>query len=909
MGEKMKKKIIIILLGILLCSLIFAGDYRIGTGTSTQNYVPFYGYNNYGWSKFIYTSANLTGAGMSGTVTVKKIAFQLGTAITDYVTDNQKIYMAISYNDSYASTATGYPNPASYTLVYNGSITWNGPGWVEITLDTPYNLNSAYALEIFWENRDGSKLAGPPKFRYTSASNTCVYKYSDTSFPTSSGTRYGSRPNIWFMSDPTDVPPAASAITPVDTATNVEITTGLSWFHNGGLPDYYTFSLGTDNPPTNLVAAQQTTSTSYQPANRLEYGTTYYWQVIPHNSFGDAIDCPVWSFSTLPDPSIASFPWQESFDAAVPPNSDWQRYGGVLQDPIVLGGSSLWESDDWLNVSGTDKAAKINIWGNLNGWLVTPLLNIPDNNYYVSFDLSVLKYGQTPTGTAPVYGPDDRFAVLVGDGFSWSTANIVREWNNTGSPDVLSEISVWGDRMVIPLGSNTGHIRIAFYAGSLISNADSDFMINNLEVGQFTTPLAAGNPDPASGATNVPLQRTLSWTRGDNNTTSYDLFLGESLPAVPASSTVTRYTPATLAYGTTYLWKVVPTNPAGAASGCPEWNFTTTSSAVLDAGTVEINGIPVSPTVQVDGLEGNITLNATASYAPVDIGLPNVGLVLQLGCSGTTLSGKLITVNHNLGFIPQQIAYRILPGPAFNTISNPGSWTDTVLSFTVDAKADGDLEIAFPVDAESTLPVELSYFNAVFSNDLFVTVAWISQSETNHSGYNVLRSASADLTSAVKINPLLITEGESSGSLTSYQYQDSEIQDCTTLFYWLESIALDGSSQFYGPVRVVVGSSDPDPETPEPAVYTELHNAYPNPFNPNTNLRYTITEPAQVRIDIFNSRGQLIRSFSRDHSAAGIFTISWDGTDAEGRLVGSGLYLYRMHSGNYQSTKKMLMVK
>ncbi len=144
--------------------------------------------------------------------------------------------------------------------------------------------------------------------------------------------------------------------------------------------------------------------------------------------------------------------------------------------------------------------------------MITPIFNIPDDSYYLSFDLAVLKYNQTPTGTPPVYAPDDRFAVLIGDGYSWSTANIVREWNNTGSPYVYNDIRISGEKVVIPLTGHSGHCRFAFYAGSTISNADSDVMINNIEVAAFSNlPLAAQNPIPENNAQDVPLNAKLFW--------------------------------------------------------------------------------------------------------------------------------------------------------------------------------------------------------------------------------------------------------------------------------------------------------------------------------------------------------------------------------------------------------------
>jgi flagellar hook assembly protein FlgD len=86
-------------------------------------------------------------------------------------------------------------------------------------------------------------------------------------------------------------------------------------------------------------------------------------------------------------------------------------------------------------------------------------------------------------------------------------------------------------------------------------------------------------------------------------------------------------------------------------------------------------------------------------------------------------------------------------------------------------------------------------------------------------------------------------------------------------------------------------------------------NAFPNPFNPNTTLRYSLKEAGKVRIEIYNLKGQMVRSFSNDHSSPGYYQVNWDGKDAMGRKVSSGVYMYRMVSGRYHSTKKMVLAK
>ncbi len=492
---------------MLICLMsfsLFAGDFRVGTGSSSEYYVPLYGNANYSWTKNMYLNSELVTAGMTTATTIKKIAFYVSN-VSSYTTLNQTIYMGYNYNTSY-SGFTSYPTSyTGYTQVYNGSITWTA-GWCEITLTTPYTydptLYMSPSLEILWENRDGTAQTPYPKFNYTSSSNKCVYKTGST-YPTGSGTLYSNRPNIWLMSDPTDVPPPASAVLPTNGATGVEINTNLSWSSNGGQPDSYKVFIGSDNPPYNIVSGEDVYTNTFDIAGYLDYATTYYWRIVPHNSFGYAMDCPVWSFTTRADPTIYTFPWTENFDGAFPA-TNWEKHAGILTDPMVWGVDNLckWEQDDWLNITGTDKAAKLELqMSDYTGWLVTPPLNITSDLFQLQFDLALLKWNQTPTGTPPTTtGTDDRFVVLIGDGFSWSTANIVREWNNTGSPYVLNNIPMAGQTITIPINVPSGHYRIAFYAGSTVMNADNDLMVNNVVVKEvLNTPVVSIAVDTDAG--------------------------------------------------------------------------------------------------------------------------------------------------------------------------------------------------------------------------------------------------------------------------------------------------------------------------------------------------------------------------------------------------------------------------
>lgn len=224
--------------------------------------------------------------------------------------------------------------------------------------------------------------------------------------------------------------------------------------------------------------------------------------------------------------------------------------------------------------------------------------------------------------------------------------------------------------------------------------------------------------------------------------------------------------------------------------------------------------------------------------------------------------------------------------------------------------AKGDLELPITLgDQNPTLPVTLSSFTATLSSAMQVQIAWVSESETDHAGYNVLRSESVNITAARRLNPVLISEGTISGSQVSYLYTDTELTPNTTYYYWLESLSYQGAAEYYGPLCVIVNAQDNEPPNPPPPLETKLLAAYPNPFNPSTTIPYSVKEAGEVKIQIFNLKGQLLRSFESMHSSPGHYRIIWDGKDASGRSLASGIYYYRMSCGDYSFIKKVILTK
>jgi hypothetical protein len=91
--------------------------------------------------------------------------------------------------------------------------------------------------------------------------------------------------------------------------------------------------------------------------------------------------------------------------------------------------------------------------------------------------------------------------------------------------------------------------------------------------------------------------------------------------------------------------------------------------------------------------------------------------------------------------------------------------------------------------------------------------------------------------------------------------------------------------------------------------HIELYPNYPNPFNPVTTLSFSLPVDMEVEIGIFNIKGEKIKELTQGYQTKGIKTVTWDGKNAQGEKVSSGVYFCKLRSGNHNETIKMVMLK
>ena len=170
----------------------------------------------------------------------------------------------------------------------------------------------------------------------------------------------------------------------------------------------------------------------------------------------------------------------------------------------------------------------------------------------------------------------------------------------------------------------------------------------------------------------------------------------------------------------------------------------------------------------------------------------------------------------------------------------------------------------------------------------------------------------------LSVSEIYTNTEEYSVDLTSFNLEPDEIQNITitfapsyegTILDTLTILSNDPDEPVYtislqgeGAPLVDIGDGDIP-------LITTLGKNYPNPFNPQTTINFALHEPAFTRIEIFNIKGQKIKTLINESLEAKNYQIVWNGTDDSESSVASGIYLYRMSTDKFSETRKMLLVK
>lgn len=101
-----------------------------------------------------------------------------------------------------------------------------------------------------------------------------------------------------------------------------------------------------------------------------------------------------------------------------------------------------------------------------------------------------------------------------------------------------------------------------------------------------------------------------------------------------------------------------------------------------------------------------------------------------------------------------------------------------------------------------------------------------------------------------------------------------------------------------------------EPVQPEAKASTfRLERNFPNPFNPETVLKFNLPEASKVSLNVYNILGQVVRTLVDEELPAGLHSVVWDGKNGQGADVASGVYFYRIKAGDFESTMRMTLLR
>ncbi|MBK7629540.1 MAG: T9SS type A sorting domain-containing protein [Ignavibacteriales bacterium] len=198
------------------------------------------------------------------------------------------------------------------------------------------------------------------------------------------------------------------------------------------------------------------------------------------------------------------------------------------------------------------------------------------------------------------------------------------------------------------------------------------------------------------------------------------------------------------------------------------------------------------------------------------------------------------------------------------------------------------ISLANATGGVNTIPVELISFTLTNNNGL-VKLNWNTATELNNRGFEIERSI--DNSTYTKIGFV-----SGFGTTTEEKYYSFVDENATNgiYYYRLKQIDFDGSVNYS---KVI--SSD----VSAPAEF-ELKQNYPNPFNPSTRINYSIIESGLVKLSVYNLLGEVVGILVNQNQEAGSYNVQFDALNLQ-----SGVYFYKLESGNQIQTKKMMLIK
>lgn len=240
------------------------------------------------------------------------------------------------------------------------------------------------------------------------------------------------------------------------------------------------------------------------------------------------------------------------------------------------------------------------------------------------------------------------------------------------------------------------------------------------------------------------------------------------------------------------------------------------------------------------------------------------------------------------------------------------SYSDGYLSASIDGFSEF---ILGSNDGDNSLPVELQKFNAIPGSGE-VTLCWTTESETENLGFIIQRrqktacltaqSKQGEWKQVVDYTTCEALQGQGSTSEAhEYSYTDAQVVPGATYLYRLGDVDYSGKVTWHEEVEVKV-----EVESAQLPLVFGLQPAYPNPFNPETTLRFQLGEAAYVQVQVYDLLGNLVATLTDGRYPVGRYNLHWNGCDDRGRLSSTGIYFIHIKSSTgFTSTQKVVFLR
>lgn len=668
------------------------------------------------------------------------------------------------------------------------------------------------------------------------------------------------------------VPGTLTLVAPTHGATGQAIVTTLSWNAVSGAQSYH-LQYATDDQFTQNMQSYETLTQTQQQIT-LSYGTTYYWRARAVNAGGAGAWSQVWSFSTIHQaPGVVQLlaPADNATGVALPALVTWEAVSGAQHYRLEVSTVSDFSGSPSVFADITDTEYSLTDLTHATGyyWRVRAS-NTGGNGSWssVRYFTTAVAVPDTVTLVSPTHNAQQ---VSVNPTLTWLAADRAETYTVEVASDetMSSDLQTYTEiiqlsKLVLGLTANTFYywrVRAVNTTGSGIWS----------EVRMFRTASSVEAPTQCVVAYDKTTGKiTVSWTDQSTNETGFRIYRkinsGDFTEVAQTAADVVAWQDTPAGTGL-YTYKVCAMNVLGDSA------FTNESSAAVISVYAKLIPNPV--------LQGYVKA--------------------YINVQGCAVQASDIVLSINNGATAYTTAMIGTSGLVFQSTQEFNNMYFTTGSYTIVVRYKGQEYSSLSL---AIAPLNANYQMRFDAYDINV------RSTTQGMATFVHDFDVQPVQNGAALRPIMIIGPENKSfdmQIKNPYGQYGVLMRFNNGKWTIVDSACDSfrvrESGTYSIVRDANHMLVPKIRT------SELAQNYPNPFNPSTTIGYTVADPGPTMLTIYTAKGKQVVVLVNEYKETGKYTVLWDGKDASGRAMPSGVYYYNFRTNGKEFVKKMIMLK